>query len=236
MNYYIHNATEGYDNPYKFNIRKTILEILKSYGIFQHLRDTPLSKLDYNNVGDWLWNTKAVEEDVNHWKQKIEELKKQLKDGFPEDDIKLEYEKEVTRLNWYNNPESNYYSKKVEKISKCLDVYTNGIDHFKKVSEGRNSFIIPILEDALDTAHKDLVGAEESLKQEDKRREKKSYEIPTYEQFKLNYIKRKEDWLKEFESNLKNKKQSLKRMQENNNTIREIFEDIEKTEKLILGE
>lgn len=236
MNYYIHNATEGYDYPNKFNIRETILEILKGYGIFQHLRDVPLSQLDYYNVEDWLWQTKAVENDAEHWKQKIKELKKQLKDGFPEDDIKLEYEKEVTRLKWYNNPESNYYSKRVEKISNCLDVYTNGIECFKKVSDGRTSFIIPILEDALDTAHRDLVGAEESLKQENKRREEKPHKIPTYEQFKENYIKRKENWLQEFKSNLKNKKQSLKRMQENNKQIKQIFEDIEKAEKLINNE
>ena len=227
MNYYIHNNTNGYENP-NFNLRAVVLETLKGYGIFGHLRDTYLHQLDYNNVEDWLWDSKGIEKEIKDLKQKIKDAKKQVH-AISEEELQVAYQKEVDRLNWYNDPKSNYYAAQVVKMENCINSYKKGLSSFLNLCDIQ--FVNDALTDIIMTTEKDLEKARNSAIRDADRIESHPYPIPTYENFVVNYIKEKKDWVKRFQDDLKSKQESLKRIEENNRIIKCIFEYIEKAEK-----
>lgn len=227
MNYYIHNNTNGYENP-NFNLRAVVLETLKGYGIFGHLRDTYLHQLDYNNVENWLRDSKSIEKEIKDLKQKIKDAKKQVQ-TISEEELQIAYQKEVDRLNWYNDPKSNYYAAQVVKMENCINSYKKGLSSFLNLCD--IPFVNDALIDIIETTEKDLEETRKSSIKDAIRIEKHPTPIPTYENFVKKYIKDKESWVKFFQDDLKSKQESLKRIEENNRIIKCIFECLEKAEK-----
>lgn len=227
MNYYIHNSTNGYENA-NFNLRAVVLETLKGYGIFGHLRDTYLHQLDYNNVEDWLWDSKGIEKEIKDLKQKIKDAKKQVH-AISEEELQVAYQKEVDRLNWYNDPKSNYYAAQVVKMENCINSYKKGLSSFLNLCD--IPFVSDALTDIIMTTEKDLEKARKHSIEDAIRIEKHPTPIPTYENFVKKYIKDKESWVEHFKDDLKSKQNSLKKIEENNSFIKYIFECIEKAEK-----
>ena len=219
MNYYIHNNTNGYENP-TCNLRDTILTTLKGKGLFQHLRDTSLSQLDQYNVEKWLWDT-------SYYKDKIKSIKEQIKEkqakinSITEAEIKEAYDNEVLRINWYNNPESNYYVNEVLRIQKCLDEYKPKLKSFTDICT--YDWINDCLLDIIDTAEADLNRHKKDAEKEAYQREFKPKVIPSYEEFKAKYREDQLMWLERFEDDLRSAKSSLKKCKEYNEIIKQIF-------------
>ena len=225
MNYILHNYTENYSNPDKTNFREILLGSLKNYGLFQHLRDTCVGDLDIYNVDDWLIPLKGYEDDIKDLKIKIKDVEKELQ-YLDEEKIKSEWQKEVNRLEWYNNPESNYYTRRVENISNVINKFEPQIKKFKELCG--ISWINDVVIDVLDCARVDLNEAQRNEEKEIEKREYQPHKIPTFEEYRLNYIKDKEEWSNHFKQRLLEKKKALKRCKENNKLIKEIFDILNK--------
>ena len=219
MNYYIHNNTDGYENP-TCNLRDTILTTLKGYGIFQHLRDTSLSQLDQYDVSEWLWDTSYYEDKIKTYKEKIKQKQEEI-NSTTEEQIEAEYDKEVFRINWYNNPQSNYSANEVNRIQKCLDEYKPKLKSFTDICT--YSWINDILKDVIDTAEADLNRYKKDAEKEAYQREFKPKAVPSYEDFKEEYKEDQLMWLERFEDDLRSAKSSLKKCKEYNTTIKQIF-------------
>ena len=181
MNYYIHNNTNGYEEPSKINFREMILYSLKSYGIFQHLRDTNFNSLDQNNVEDWLWNESRLDKEIEELEIKIKNKKKELKD-VNELDIQVAYQNEVDRLNWYNDPRSNYPASKVTKVKTCIDTLEPQISTFFKYCDIK--WVNEVLADIMTTARTDFNNYVIDAEKEAKKKIERPYSIPTYDEYK----------------------------------------------------
>ena len=219
MNYYIHNNTDGYENP-TCNLRDTILTTLKGYGIFQHLRDTSLSQLDQYNVEKWLWDTSYYEDKIKSIKDRIKQKQEEI-NFTTERQIRKAYDNEISRINWYNNPESNYSANEVIRIQKCIDEYKPKLKSFTDICT--YSWINDILKDVIDTAEADLNRHKKDAEKEAYQREFKPKVIPSYEDFKAEYQENELRWLERFEDDLRSAKSSLKKCKERNEIIKQIF-------------
>lgn len=219
MNYYIHNNTDGYENP-TCNLRDTILTTLKGYGIFQHLRDTSLSQLDQHDVEKWLWDTSYYEDKIKSIKDRIKQKQEEI-NSTTEEQIRKAYDNEVFRINWYNNPKSNYSANEVNRIQKCLDEYKSKLKSFTDICT--YSWINDALKDILDTAEGDLKKYKISAEEEAYQRENKPKVIPSYEDFKEEYKEDQLAWLERFEDDLRSAESGLKKCKEYNKTIKQIF-------------
>ena len=219
MNYYIHNNTNGYENP-TCNLRDTVLTTLKGKGLFQHLRDISLSQLDQYDVSKWLWDTSYYEAKIKTCKEKIKEKQEEI-NSITEEQIKAEYDKEVFRINWYNNPKSNWPANEVNRIQKCLDEYKPKLKSFTDICT--YDWINDCLLDIIDTAEADLKRNKLNAEEEAYRREFKPKSIPKYEDFKAEYQENELRWLERFEDDLRSAKSSLKKCKEHNEIIKQIF-------------
>lgn len=219
MNYYIHNNTNGYENP-TCNLRDTVLTTLKGKGLFQHLRDINLSQLDQYDVSKWLWDTSYYEDKIKTCKEKIKEKQEEI-NSTTEEQIKAEYDKEVFRINWYNNPKSNWPANEVNRIQKCLDEYKPKLKSFTDICT--YDWINDCLLDIIDTAEADLKRNKLNAEEEAYRREFKPKIIPKYEDFKAEYQENELRWLERFEDDLRSAKSSLKKCKERNEIIKQIF-------------
>ena len=219
MNYYIHNNTDGYENP-TCNLRDTILTTLKGYGIFQHLRDTSLSQLDQYNVEKWLWDTSYYEDKIKSIKDRIKQKQEEI-NSTTEEQIEAEYAKEISRIDWHNNPQSNWSANEVIRIQKCIDEYKPKLKSFTDICT--YSWINDILKDVIDTAEADLNRHKKDAEKEAYQREFKPKVIPSYEDFKAEYKENQVMWLERFEDDLRSAKSSLKKCKERNEIIKQIF-------------
>lgn len=219
MNYYIHNNTNGYENP-TCNLRDTVLTTLKGKGLFQHLRDTSLSQLDQYDASDWLWDTSYYEDKIKTCKERIKQKQEEI-NSTTEEQIKAEYDNEVFRINWYNNPKSNWPANEVNRIQKCLDEYKPKLKSFTDICT--YDWINDCLLDIIDTAEADLKRNKLNAEEEAYQREFKPKPIPSYEDFKANYREDQVRWLERFEDDLRSAKSSLNKCKEYNKTIKQIF-------------
>lgn len=229
MNYFIHNFTNGYEKS-DCNLRETILYVLKGYGIFSHLKDTNFDRLDQNDPKQWLWKEDSYDSEIKQLKKQVEEQKLKVS-NISEEEIQHEYDNEVFRINWGNNPESNYYLKQTEMIQSCLDDYEPKLRKF--ISLCNLDFVNEALEDIVQTAKSDLNRSRFNAQEERDRRIRNPRKIPSYEEFREGYIERQKGWIEEFETRLEEKKDALKRIKKLNKQILEIFEWITKAENEI---
>lgn len=132
MDYTIHNFTEDYSKLDKSLTREMILYKLKGYSLFMHLRDSSLSQLDCHNVDQWLIPTENYYAEIESTKKSIESRRKEI-DELNEVDIQKAYQNEIDRLNWYNNPKSNFYRSSVDRIEKAIKFYKPDIDKFCQI-------------------------------------------------------------------------------------------------------
>ena len=229
MNYFIHNFTSGYEKS-NCNLRETILYLLKGYGILQHLRDANFDRLDQNDPKQWLWNEDDYKQDIKSIQSRLKEQKLKIK-SITEEELQLEYTKEINRISWSNNPESNYYQREADRIQTCLDDYGPKLKKFMSLCGMQ--FLNEGIEDILRTAKMDLNTARFNAQHERNTIIHNPKHIPTYEEFKRNYIERQEDRVNEFESRLEDKKKSLKRIKQWNKEILKVFQWIDQAESEI---
>lgn len=225
MNYLIYNSTDGYSNPDKISFRELILTCLKSYGIFGHLRDTNISQLDFNNVDKWLYNTNEIQEDIKHIQTQIQNKRVEL-ENIQEVEIEKEYEKEVARITWHNNPASNYSAAQVERIKKCLEVFEPKLDTFKDLCN--MPFINSICKNVIETVEHDLKESKKSAIQEERSRIESPCVVPSYADFKNNYITDKKYWVRQLSNDLERKYDALRSAEKRNSEIKQIFSALDK--------
>lgn len=228
MNYLLHNCTHGYEDANGVSSREIILSTLKNYGLFAHIRDYSISQLDLYDVNKWLIPTQHLYDEIKELKANIKKRKKELKE-LSDDIIELEWKKEVDRLNWYNNPKSNYYTAQVKNISTVLDKFAPQLQAFNRYCDV--TWVKEVVCDVLTTVRSDLNKASISEIEERNKREESPYEIPTFESFKKKYIKDEEYWIAHFKEQIESKKKNISRYEKDNEMIKNIFLSLDLMEK-----
>lgn len=228
MNYLLSNYTCGYDNIDGVSSRELILSTLKGYSLFIHIRDYSISQLGLYDVNKWLIPTQHLYDDIEDLKRRIKETKKELK-TLLDSLIEEEWKKEVCRLEWYNNPKSNYYTKRVENITNALNKFEPQFKLF--IDSCDVKWVKEAVCDVLTGARVDLNKASISEVEERTKREESPYELPTFESFKKKYIKDKEDWISHFKDQLNSKKKCIERCEKDNEVIKNIFLSLDLMEK-----
>ena len=207
MNYVIHNYTDGYNTPQKTNARELILTTLKQYSVFGHLRDTGMHQLDLNKVEDWLIDEEEYKQDISELKKRIKE-RNEILNNLDEAYFQEEYQKELTKIAWHNDPKSNYYASKVTKIENCLDQFCPQLEKVKELCESDDQlkFVSTSIQDMIETVNEDLDRNKKYALQEASRIEQHPEPILSYEEFKKKHNDNYNSLTNSLKDQLKSKK------------------------------
>ena len=227
-NYLLHNL--GYDKP--INFRYIVLDTLKRYGICQHIRDYSTNQLGLTDVNKWLETTDYHEDKIQKSKERLKEYKtilKNIEDG-DESYIQAEYEKLLSNAKSLRSSKHSYHIDQANKISKCAEEYYQYLSQWKMPSGGElGKNVTNVLWDIYHTA---IYDRDEHLEED-----KKSVEImrrvkdPIYEDVKAEVIDRLKNYVKWQEDEINSAKECIKRIEKNNEIIKDIFYELDLVDK-----
>ena len=229
-NYLLHNL--GYDNP--INFRYIVLDILKRYGICQHLRDYSISRLSLTDVNDWLILTDYEECNIKRAKERLKEnqtILKQIESG-DESYIQKEYEKQLSNAQSLRNSKHSWNIDEARRINKCAEEYYKYLAQWKMPSGGElGKNIQNELWDIYYTAiHDRDEHLEEDKKSVERMRETKD---PIYEDIRakvIDEVKSNILWQKDI---IKSAKDCIKRIEKSNEIIKDIFYELDLVDKRV---
>lgn len=232
-NYLLHNL--GYDKPIDF--RYIVLDTLKRYGICQHIRDYSTSQLSLTDVNKWLESTDYYEDKIKRSKENLKEYKAQLKqiENGDETYIQAEYEKLLSNAKTLRSSEHSYYIDQANKISKCAEEYYKYLSQWKMPCGGE---LGKNLTNALwDIYHTAIYDRDECL-EDDKKSIESMHQTkdPIYEDVRAEVIDRLKGYIRWQEDEIKSAKECIKRIEKNNEIIKDIFYELDLVDKRVGNE
>lgn len=220
MNYLLHNLY-SYESD-KVNFREIVLREVKDR--CWHLRDYSLSQMDLYNVDKWIYDGKWELEGIESCQKIIDEYKSKDRS---EEFIKKEYQKEVDKIESMHTWSNTYHFDYANKIERCLNTYKKYKDIF--ISKCSDNKMIEYLDDIETSAENDIkMERDENI---ESLRRCKAATVISYEKFKNDYLENIDDEIARKLENIRGYKQKLKRIDELNSYIKDMFNIIEEVEK-----
>lgn len=229
-NYLLHNL--GYENP--VNFRYVVLSTIKGWGICAHLRDELMDQLSLTNVNDWLGSTEEYERAILRAEMKLRNTQAQLKkiQGGDESYIKELYDKEVNKAKSLLACNNSYNKDEADKVARSADQFKRYLTAWESLGSSTDvySHITEALQDIYSTALQD----EAEYLEHDKEAvaEMRRISIPTYEEVKSSTIEDLNRWVKHWKEDIKDSRRAIKRIQADNEIIRDIFKRLDEVEVL----
>ena len=216
------------------NMKKVVLDILRNYGIFIHMRDEPRDKYD---IKDFLHETNPMGipyhlENIERAKNKIKECKDYLKkiesdsDALYQkyyDDGLTEYTKLIESNKYYH-----YYQQRATDFNNTIKVVENFLNDFNIDGQSNLTNIVKEnLTDCLEALKRDEQNAIDAAEQNDVNKHTISYTpVNKKEWLQVEIIKCK-NAIELNEKRIKEEEEIIKRLKEKDKVIKTIFAALE---------
>lgn len=223
-NYLLHNIGD-----YKStNFREMVLYTLKNSGNkFFHLRDISFSNLSLYDYKDWLRDDREYKAQLKKSEEALEKWVNLIAD--PDDYLKTEYQKYVSKQESLQKAKNSWYKDHAEKINKNAGQYLDYFSILKKYSKGIIDHFLPELEDAYYTAKA------EEIEAINRNREAiismNSETILSFDEWAVTEKDRMAEQLRFYKNNIKEAKNCIKSIKEINKEIIEVFEILNKVDR-----
>ena len=223
-NYLLHNLGD-----YKStNFREMVLCTLKnSSNKFLHLRDIPFSNLSIYDYKDWLRDDREYKTQLKKSEEALEKWVNLIAD--PDDYLKTEYQKYVSKQESLQKAKNSWYKDHAEKINKNAGQYLDYFSTLKRYSKGIIDHFLPELEDAYYTAKAEEVEA--LTRNKEAIISMNSETILSFDEWAVTEKDRMAGHLRFYKNNIKDAKTCIKKIKEINKEIMEVFEVLNKVDR-----